>query len=110
MSSKYATKSFYQSIIQIQVSGLTITFIESEGVGRLITFAGGIGCEFELFSIISFSGSFSSLAQASKASLNNESKVAPGNLCLATSRKVSGKDSDAASFNAGLFYLCSCSS
>jgi len=41
---------------------------------------------------------------------NSESKVAPGNLCLATSRKVLGNDSDAASLKAGLFFLCSCSS
>ena len=51
MSSQYASKSFHQSIIQYQLSGLTTTFIESEEEGMLITFAGGIGCEFEFFSI-----------------------------------------------------------
>ena len=77
MFSKYASKPFHESLIKIQVSGLTITFIESEVVGRLMTFAGGMGCEFELFSIISFSGSFSSLAQASKASLNKDQRLHP---------------------------------
>ena len=52
----------------------------------------------------------SSTAHASRASRSSESKVAPGNLCLATSRKVLGKDSEAASLNAGLFFLCYCSS
>ena len=56
-------------------------------------------------SITSLSLGFSSTAQASRASLRRESKVAPGNLCLATSRKVLGNDSEAASLNAGLFFL-----
>ena len=51
------------------------------------------------------SSTSSSTEQASRASLYSESKVAPGSLCLATSRKVLGKDSEAASLKAGLFFL-----
>ena len=73
--------------------------------GRSIIFTVSLGS-----SIIWFSSVLSSTAHASRASLSRESKVAPGNLCLATSRKVLGRDSEAASLNAGLFFLCSCSS
>ena len=52
----------------------------------------------------------SSGEQAASASRRRESKVAPGKRCLATSRKVRGRDSAAALFKAGLFSRCSCSS
>ena len=61
-------------------------------------------------SLAELSSGCSSTEHASKASLKRESNVAPGNLCLATSKKVLGKDSEAASRKAGLFLLWSCSS
>ena len=78
-------------------------FVLEEGISMIFTVSLGS-------SIIWFSAAVSSTAHASRASRSSESKVAPGSLCLATSRKVLGNDSDAASLKAGLFFLCSCSS
>ena len=67
-------------------------FVLEEGISIIFTVSLGS-------STIWFSSALSSTAHASRASRSSESKVAPGNLCLATSRKVLGKDSEAASLS-----------
>jgi len=95
-------ESFLESSLESILTTSEALVLE-EGISIIFTVSLGS-------SITIFSSALSSTAQASRASLSSESKGAPGNLCLATSRKVLGNDSDAASRKAGLFFLCSCSS
>jgi len=95
-------ESFLESSLE-SILTTSEAFVLEEGISIIFTVSLGS-------SITIFSSLLLSTAQASRASRSSESKVAPGSLCLATSRKVLGNDSDAASRKAGLFFLCSCSS